>query len=81
MQGIRLDQHTLEIQLTEQLLENCPLVVLARVIAGLADCHVQGGGVDRHLGNVDTVGRRPYVDPPPAVGAIEPLNVLPSHTI
>jgi hypothetical protein len=29
MQGIRLDQHTLQIQLTEQLLEHCPLVVLA----------------------------------------------------
>lgn len=39
VQGIFLDQHALEIELTEQLLERCPLAVLAGGVAGLADRH------------------------------------------
>ena len=51
MQGIRLDQHALQIQLPKQLPEHRPLVVLAGGAAGLADGYAQGGGVERHLGN------------------------------
>ncbi len=51
MQGIRLDQHTLQIQLAEELLEHSPLMVFARGIAGLSDRHAKGGGVQRDLGN------------------------------
>ena len=96
MQGIRLDQNALEIQLSEKLLllrrslglEHRPLVVLAGGVAGLAvalsfcvaDGQPQGSQIQRNLGNVDVVGRRPYAEPPPAVGSIEPLKVLPSHT-
>jgi len=42
--------------------------------------NAQSSRVERHLGNLDAVGRRPYADPPPAVGSIEPRSVLPSHT-
>jgi hypothetical protein len=51
VQGIRLDQHALKIQLAEQLLEHGPLVVLAGGVAGLADRHAQGCRIQRHLGN------------------------------
>jgi hypothetical protein len=36
VKGIRLDQHTVQIQLAEQLLEHRPLVIRARGVAGLA---------------------------------------------
>jgi hypothetical protein len=36
MQGIRLDQNALEIQLSEELFEHRPLVVFAGGVAGLA---------------------------------------------
>jgi len=36
MECICLDQHTVKIELAEQLFEHCSLVVLARGIAGLA---------------------------------------------
>ena len=51
MEGIRLDQHALKIQLTQQLLEDSSFVVGARGVAGLGDRHAQGCGVQRHLGN------------------------------
>ena len=51
MQRIRLNQHPLKIQLAQELSEYRPLVVLAGVIAGLADGHAQGCRVQRHLGN------------------------------
>ena len=51
MECVRLDEHPLEIQLTEKPLEHGPLVVLAGGVAGLADGHTQGRGVERHLGN------------------------------
>jgi hypothetical protein len=51
MQGICLNQHALEIQLAKQLFEHGPLVVLAGGVAGLADCHPQGGRLQRHLGD------------------------------
>ncbi len=41
MERIRLDQHALEIQLTEELLEHRPLMVFAGGVAGLTDCHAQ----------------------------------------
>jgi hypothetical protein len=51
MEGIRLDQHTLEIQLAEQLPEHRPLMVFSGGVTGLADRHAQGGRIQRHLGN------------------------------
>ena len=72
MERICLNQNALEIQLAEELFEHRPLVVLA---GGYA----QSDGAERHLGNVDAVGRRPYAEPAPAVGWVEPLRVLPSH--
>lgn len=51
MERIRLDEHTLEIELTKQLLEYSSFAVLAGRVAGLSDRHTQGGGVERHLGN------------------------------
>jgi hypothetical protein len=51
MEGIRLNQHALQIQLPQQLFENCPLVILARCIEALVDGHAQGRGIERHLGN------------------------------
>jgi hypothetical protein len=51
MQGICLDQHALQIQLPKQLPEHRPLVIFSGGIAGLADRHALGSGVDCHLGN------------------------------
>jgi len=52
MQGIRLDQHALQIQFAEQLPQQRPLVTLAgSSIAGYTDLHTQSGGIQRHLGN------------------------------
>ena len=51
MQRIRQDQQTLQVELPKQLPEHRSLVVLASGVAGLADRHAQGSGVDRHLGN------------------------------
>ncbi len=51
MERIRLNQHTTQIQLPEELLEHCPLMVLARGVAGLSDRHAQCSGVERQLGN------------------------------
>lgn len=51
MERVRLDQHDLQIQLAEQLAQNGPLVVLACGIAGLADRHAKGGGVECLLGD------------------------------
>ena len=51
MQGICLDKHSVQIQLTEKLPQHRPLVVFAGGVAGLADRHAQGGGVERHLGD------------------------------
>ena len=51
MERIRLDQHTLEIQLAEQLPQHRPLVVFAGGVAGLADRHAQGGRIQRDLSN------------------------------
>jgi hypothetical protein len=51
MQGIRLNEYALVIQLAEQLPEHRPLVVFAGGITSLADGHTQGGGVKRDLSN------------------------------
>jgi hypothetical protein len=51
MERIRLDEHTLEIQLAEQLPQHRPLVVCAGGVAGLADRHTEGGRIQRELGN------------------------------
>ena len=51
MQRIRLDQHTLKIQLTEQLLELRVLVALVGGVAALSDRQAQRRRVQRHLGN------------------------------
>lgn len=80
MQRICPKQNGLEIQLTEKLSEHSPRVVPLCGIAALADCHANDGGIKRNLGNVDVVGWRPNAEPPPALGSIEPLNVLPLHT-
>ena len=51
MEGIRLDQHTLKVELTEQLFEHRPLMVFAGGVAGLADRHTEGGRLQRDLSN------------------------------
>ena len=51
MECVRLDEHTLEIQLAEQLPQHRPLVVFSGGVAGLADGQAQRGGVQRDLGN------------------------------
>jgi len=51
MQGIRLDQNALKIQLAKKLPQHRPFVVLPGGVAGLTDGHAQGGGVQRDLGN------------------------------
>ena len=51
MECIRLDEHTLEIQLAKQLLEHSTFVILACGVAGLSDRHTQSSGVKRHLGD------------------------------
>lgn len=51
VQRIRLDQHAVEIQLAEQLPQHCPLLVVSRGVASLADRHTQSSRVEHHLGN------------------------------
>jgi len=51
MQGIRLDQHALQIQLAKELPQHRPLVVPTGGVAALADGYAQCSGVQRHLGN------------------------------
>ncbi len=51
MQGIRLDEQALEIQLAQQLFEHSPLMVFPGGIAGLADRQTQRRRVERYLGN------------------------------
>jgi len=51
VQGICLNQHSIQIQLTEKLPLHRPFVVFAGGVAGLADRHARGGGVERHLGD------------------------------
>jgi|LakMenEpi03Aug12_release.lakeMendotaPanAssembly.Ray.scaffolds.fasta_scaffold6654114_1 hypothetical protein len=41
MEGIRLDEHALKIQLAKQLFEYRPLVLLSGGVAGLADGYAQ----------------------------------------
>jgi hypothetical protein len=49
VEGIRLDQHTLKVELPEQLLEHGTLVVLSCCVAVLSDRHTQGRRKQRHL--------------------------------
>lgn len=51
VQGIRLDQHPLQVELAQQLFQHRPLVVLTGGVAGMGDRHTQGGRIQRHLGN------------------------------
>lgn len=51
VQRIRLDQHSLQIQLAEKLLEVRVLVALVRCVAALSDGQAQCCRVERHLGN------------------------------
>ena len=51
MERVRLDENTLQIQLTEQLPQHRPLVVFAGGVAGLADGHTEGSRIQRDLGN------------------------------
>jgi hypothetical protein len=81
VQGIRLDEQTLEVQLTLNLIQHSPFVVFTRGIGGLANRHTQLRHLEGHPGNVDAVGRRPYADPPLEMGSIDPLMALPSQTI
>ena len=79
VQGIRLDQHPFQIQLAEELPQHGPIMVFAGGVAGLTNRYAQGYRVQRHLGNVDAVCRRPYADPAPEVGSKEPRSDLPSQ--
>ena len=51
MQGIRLDQNALKIQLAKELPQHRSFVVLPGGVAGLADGRAQGAGVQLDLGN------------------------------
>ena len=51
MQGIRLDEQALQIQLAEQLFELSLLVVFLVDIAGLTDCQTQRHRVEHYMGN------------------------------
>jgi hypothetical protein len=51
VERIRLDQHTVKIELAEQLFEHRPLMVFAGGVASLADRHTQSGRIQRDLGN------------------------------
>ena len=51
MQGIRLNEYAIKIQLAKELPQHRPFVDLPGGVAGLADGHSQGGGVQRDLGN------------------------------
>ncbi len=51
MQGIRLNEYALKIQLAKELPQHRPFVVLPGGVAGLTDGHTKGGGVQRDLSN------------------------------
>ena len=51
MKRIRLNQHAIEIQLTQKLLENETIIILTRSVADLHDRRTQGRSVQRHLGD------------------------------
>ena len=51
MERIRLDEHTLQIELTKQPLEYRTLVVITCGVASLSDRDTQSCGVQRHLGD------------------------------
>ena len=51
IERIRLDLRTVKIELAAKLFELRPLMIFAGGIAGLADRHTQGGGVQRDLGD------------------------------
>ena len=51
MERIRLDEHTLQIELTKQPLEHRTLVVFTCGVASLSDRDTQSCGVQRHLGD------------------------------
>ena len=50
-----------------------------RVRSKLADRQTESSAIERHMGNIDVVGRRLYAEPPPAVGTIEAHKVLQSQ--
>ena len=70
MERIRLDQHTLEIQLAEQPPQHRPLVVFAGGIAGLADRQTDGGRIQRDLGNERGTSTGRGFDRPPQPCAV-----------
>jgi len=51
VERIRLDQQTAQIQVPEEHLERCPLMILTLWVTGLSDCHAQCCRVERDLGN------------------------------
>ena len=65
VQRIRLDQHALQIQLSKQLPEHRPLVVLAGGVAGLADRHTKSCRIQRDLGNERRAAARRGLDRAP----------------
>jgi hypothetical protein len=71
MQGIRLDDETLEVQLNQKLFPLSPFVVIPRSMAGLANRHTQLRRVDGHMGNA----RRP----PSGDGFYRPAYDFPSQ--
>ena len=51
MQRIGLDQHTVQIQRAQQLLEGCAFAGFVGVIGLLGQSHTKGSGIDRDLGH------------------------------
>ena len=68
MERVGLDQDAFQIHGGEQLPQNRALMVLEGVECGLGNSRTESLGVRGHLGNVDTVGRRPAIGPATAIG-------------
>ena len=51
MQGIRLNEYAIKIQLAKELPQHRPLMVSPGAVAGQADGYSQCSGVQCHLGN------------------------------
>ena len=55
----RLNQHTIEIQAAQQLLEGCALAGFPSVVSLLGQGDAERTGLHRDLGDISAVGRRP----------------------
>ena len=80
MQGIRLDQNALKIQLAKELPQHRSFEVLHGGVAGLADGHTEGGGVQRDLWNERRAATSCGLDRTPQGLAVthQPIKIVPT---